>query len=202
MTAEAPLKLIVFMGSARPGRLGGRVLSFVSAALRQRGHTTTIFDPMEIKLPVLEKPHYFYRNEKPPEILDKMANQIAEADGFVVVSAEYNHSMPPGLTNLMDHFGGSKYAFRPCAIVTYSNGQFGGVRAGIQLRSFLGELGCLTTSNMLSIPEAGKVLTETGEFSSPQEKEQWDRRAERCFTQLEYVAFAIRDRRKDHKFPQ
>jgi len=197
------LKLVVFMGSARPGRVGGRVLTYVTKLLSQRGHQVTVADPMEIKLPILEKPHFFYRGEdKPPEELDKLATQIYAADGYVVVSCEYNHSIPPGLTNLMSHFGGSKYAFRPCAIVTYSSGQFGGMRAAMQLRCFLAELGCLTTSNLLAFPEVTKILHENGEFTSPQEKDNWDRRADRCFAQLEYVAYAIKDRRKTTNFPQ
>jgi len=42
------------------------------------------------------------------------------ADAFVLVSAEYNHSIPPGLSNMLDHFGGSVYAFKPSGLVTYS----------------------------------------------------------------------------------
>ena len=34
---------------------------------------------------------------------------IKAADGYVVVTAEYNHSLPPALTSLMGHFGGSNY---------------------------------------------------------------------------------------------
>jgi len=179
------------------------VLKFILSFLRQKGHHLVLLDPLELKLPILEKAHYHYRGEdKPPEILDKIANQIGEADGFVVVSAEYNHSIPPGLTNLLDHFGGSKYAFRPCAIVTYSAGPYGGVRAAMHLRSVLGEIGCLTTSNILSFPEAAKIFTEEGEFLAPQEKDNWGKRAEKCFAQLEFVAYAIRDRRRSHGFPQ
>ncbi len=43
-----------------------------------------------------------------------------EADAYVLVSGEYNESIPPALTNMMDHFPPKAYAFKPCALVTYS----------------------------------------------------------------------------------
>ena len=56
---------------------------------------------------------------------------------FAIVSGEYNHGIPPGLKNLLDHFL-EEYFFRPSAIVCYSAGQFGGVRAAMQLRAECG----------------------------------------------------------------
>eukprot|EP01126_Amoeba_proteus_P045658 TRINITY_DN5127_c0_g2_i3.p1 TRINITY_DN5127_c0_g2~~TRINITY_DN5127_c0_g2_i3.p1 ORF type:complete len:181 (+),score=13.22 TRINITY_DN5127_c0_g2_i3:223-765(+) len=157
------LKIVVFYGSSRPGRLCDRVGKYVVNQLQERGHQVDIVDPIELKLPVLEKPHFFYAPGTAPPELDRVARQILDADGYVVVSGEYNHSIPPALTNTMSHFGGSKYKFRPgtcfffslilkhlAAIVTYSAGQWGGMRAAMQLRSFLGELGCLSTSNILA----------------------------------------------------
>ena len=47
------------------------------------------------------------------------------ADAFVIVTAEYNHSIPPALSNTLDHFL-EEYFWRPSAIVCYSAGAFGG----------------------------------------------------------------------------
>jgi len=196
-----PAHVVVFIGSARPGRLGGRVAKYAVSVLEKRGYRVSVIDPIELQLPVLEKPHFFYRGEdKPPPKLDAAANLVASADGYVVVSGEYNHSIPPALSNTMSHFGGSKYAFKPCAIVTYSGGQWGGVRAAVQLRAFLGELGCLSTSNILSFPEAGTILAEDGTLIK--DAEIWNTRADRCFNQLHYVMEAMRAHRKSTPVPQ
>ena len=48
-------------------------------------------------------------------------------------------------------------------------GLVGGVRAGIQLRSFLGELGCISVSNMFAVPRAHVALDEDG---TPKETEE------------------------------
>ena len=47
--------------------------------------------------------------------------EARSADAFVVVSGEYNHSISPALSNLLDHFL-EEYFWRPSAIVCYSAG--------------------------------------------------------------------------------
>ena len=59
-----------------------------------------------------------------PLWLTFLENKIKEADGYVIVSGEYNESIPPALTNMMDHFPPRAYAFKPCAIVSYSASKF------------------------------------------------------------------------------
>ena len=78
-------------------------------------------DPLELKLPLLEKPLHFYKDQtEAPQILQECGQKVREADAFVVVSGEYNHTIPPALTNLMDHFPLSAYSYKPSAIVCYS----------------------------------------------------------------------------------
>ena len=120
-------------------------------------------DPVEKKLPLLEKAAFFYRSgEEKPATLVEMEEQIRAADAYVVVSGEYNHSIPPALANMMDHFGGSCYAYKPSGIVCYSPGIFGGMRAAMQLRCFLAELGCLSVSNIFGIPKVHEAIAEDG----------------------------------------
>ena len=57
-----------------------------------------------------------------PAWLLEANQQIEQADGFVIVSSEYNCSLPPALSNMMDHFPPASYRHRPCSIVTYSMG--------------------------------------------------------------------------------
>merc|ERR1719433_1001801 len=160
----AGLKTVVFMGSARnkaahwggPTRLGTRVLKFVTSQLKERGHEVTVMDPLEIPSlsGTIQVPAFYYKpNEKPAE-LQKWEAVVKAADCFVIVSCEYNHSIPPSLTTIMSHFGGSLYKCKCSAIVCYSNGQYGGMRAAMQMRALTGELGCLSTSNILGVPKA------------------------------------------------
>ena len=69
--------------------------------------------------------HYYEDKTKVPLWLTFLENnKIKEADGYVIVSGEYNESIPPALTNMMDHFPPRAYAFKPCAIVSYSASKF------------------------------------------------------------------------------
>src|SRR5215469_6473795 len=124
----------VLLGSVRSERVGIRAAKWVIAELERRGHEAILVDACELELPLLDKMWKEVRNDPPPEYaelhakLAPLAKLYARADGFCIVSAEYNHSIPPGLSNLIDYFL-EEYFFRPSAIVCYSPGPFGGVRA-------------------------------------------------------------------------
>ena len=62
----------------------------------------------------------------------------------------------------MGTFGGSNYTLKPSAIVTYSPGPWGGMRAAVALRPFLSELGCLPVSKLTGYPDAGELFNEDG----------------------------------------
>lgn len=80
-------------------------------------------------------------------------------DVFLIVTGEYNHSIPPALKNLLDHFQ-TEYFFKPSAIASYSAGNFGGVRSAVHLRVILGELGMPAISSMLPFPVIGNLFDE------------------------------------------
>lgn len=151
-------------------------------------------DPEVLDLPLLKKPFHFYQDRsQAPKVLQDTNKLIAEADAFVLVTAEYNHSMPPALTNMMDHFPIVSYKFTPSAIMSYSMGPFGGVRATIQARSFLGELGSPNCQYILPVPTINKSLTEDG-YAAP-DNTRLDTNAEKLINELEWYATAL----KNHK---
>jgi NAD(P)H-dependent FMN reductase len=102
-----------------------------------------------------------YDKGKAPAVLEQLASLYRSGDGFVVVSGEYNHSIPPALSNLLDHFL-EEYFFRPSAIVCYSSGAFGGVRAAMQLRAMLSELGMPSISSLFPIPRIQQAFDPAG----------------------------------------
>ncbi len=103
-------------------------------------HVVAVVDSLEYQLPFLDLMYKEYEDGKAPAAMETVAEVLRTADGFVIVSAEYNHSIPAALKNLLDHFQ-SEYLYKPSGIVTYSAGPFGGVRALVNLRGILAELG-------------------------------------------------------------
>ena len=101
------------------------------------------------------------REKQAPEALTRLAGQIKAADAFIIVSGEYNHSIPPALSNLLDHFL-EEYFWKPSAIACYSAGPFGGVRAAMQLRAMLGELGMPSIPSLFPVPKVQDAFEPDG----------------------------------------
>jgi len=185
-----PLDLLVVFGSVRRDRKGIGLARFLAQAIRDRGHAATLVDPMEDQLPLLDRMYKEYPKGEAPEVLERLAGQIRAADGIVVVSAEYNHSIPPALSNLLDHFL-EEYAWKPSAIACYSAGPFGGVRAAMQLRMMLGELGMPSIPSLLPVPKVQDAFYDNG---LPKD-EAYRKRAARFLGELEWYAGALQTAR-------
>ena len=186
-----PLNLPVILGSVRRDRVGLRVARWAVAALTGRGHQAPLVDPVEYPLPLLDRMYKEYPKGQAPEVLERLAGVIRAADGYVIVSAEYNHSVPPALSNLLDHFL-EEYFFKPSAIVSYSAGPFGGVRAAMQLRAMLAEMGMSSIPSLLPFPKAQDLLTPDGEPTGDRP----GRAAVRFLAELEWYAHALKAARE------
>ncbi|XP_055331524.1 NAD(P)H-dependent FMN reductase PA1204-like [Paramacrobiotus metropolitanus] len=160
MVPAAGLHFILFFGSVRDPRNADRVAPYVIKAFEDRNVTVTVFDAKEMHFDSVIKPiQYYGRNETKPAELMKFNTEIKKADGFIVMTAEYHGQIAPGLLNLMNQFPPNSYVFRPSAIVAYSKGRFGGIRAAMQLRTYLADIGTLQMPAILSIPFVEQAFT-------------------------------------------
>ena len=160
------LSIPILLGSMRSDRMGPRAARLVMCELKRRGHVPHLVDPLELQLPLLDRMYKEHPSGEAPELLERLAELYRNADGFLIVSGEYNHGIPAALKNLLDHFL-EEYFWRPSGIVCYSAGQFGGVRAAMQLRMTLAELGMSSIPSLLPIPRIGQALDEEGKPSDP-----------------------------------
>ena len=184
------LSVPVIYGSVRSDRQGIRAARLMTARLQARGHAAVLIDPLERKLPLLDRMYKEYRGDA-PAVLEELATIYRAADGFVIVSGEYNNGIPPALKNLLDHFL-EEYFWRPSAIVCYSSGSFGGVRAAMQLRMTLGELGMPSIPSILPFPQIGSTLGEAGEPADPRA----EARIGRFLDEFEWYATALQTQRR------
>lgn len=75
-----------------------------------------------------------------PAAVTRMADAIAKADGVIIVSPEYNYSMPGALKNAIDWLSrlpNQPFSNKPVAIQSASMGVFGGARMQYHLRQTL-----------------------------------------------------------------
>lgn len=156
-------------------------------------HEIELVDVLDYPLEAVFKPHFAYAKSKAPALLSQLADKIQSSDGYIMISPEYNHSMSPALANLLNHFGSTLFSYKPSAIVTYSAGQWGGMRAAIGMRTFLSELGCIPVSAMIHVPKAQQAFSDQGVALT--EENAWLDYFSRSFNQLLWWAQAA----KEHK---
>ena len=191
--------VVVLQGSLRSERMGDRVAKWVVSRLEARGHEAVLVDAAKLRLPLLDKmwkeikggsdARYAGLREK----LRPLAELYERVDGFAIVSGEYNHSIPPALTNLLDYFL-EEYFYRPSAIVCYSATPFGGVRAAMQLRALLAEVGMSSIPSIQPIPKVGEALSAEGVALTQQLAEKSDK----FFAEFDWYMAALKAGRSLH----
>jgi NAD(P)H-dependent FMN reductase len=186
-----PLLFPVILGSVRRDRQGIKAARYIIDKLEARGDEPVLVDPCEKELPLLDRMYKEHPKGEAPPLLEELAELFRRADGFVIVSGEYNQSVPPALKNLLDHFL-EEYFWRPSAIVSYSAGRFGGVRAAVALRTILAEMGMPSVPSVLAIPTIGSALNDDGSTN-----EAWiDKAADRFLEEFEWYATALKRQRE------
>ena len=169
---QVPLKTVVILGSTREKRIGGTVGEYICSQLETRGgHDVTVLDPRELHdgffMRLMEKAFFHYKKgESVPPALTSTSKVLRDADAYIICTPEMNHTIAPGLTNLMNYFGSSIYSKKPSGIATYSAGVWGGARCGVALRPYLSELGCLPVSATFQLSQAWRngTFDENGQL--------------------------------------
>lgn len=164
--------------------------------LNQRNHQVIFADAKEYDFAILDRMYKEYGKGQAPAKMEELAEHIRTADGFVIVAGEYNHSIQPRLSNLMDHYL-EEYFFRPAGIVCYSAGSFGGVQAAIQLRAFLSEMGMPTISSIFAISKIGDSLNKAG----VSQEAALTKRVSQFLDELEWYEEALQRQRKEKGNP-
>lgn len=186
------LRIAVIYGSVRGERRQGiKAARFVIAKLEQRGHAVTLVDPLQHELPLLNRMYKEFEDGEAPEAMQQVSQILEQAEGFIIVSAEYNHGEPAALKNLLDHFQ-REYLYKPSGVVTYSAGPFGGVRALMSLRAILAELGTPSIPSAFPISNIGTAFGEDGTALEPA----YDRRINKFLDEFEWYAKALRNARE------
>ena len=112
--------VVVVSGSVRPNSANSKVLPVVVSALEARGANVTVADLVILDLP-------FYNDPLPtsaPEFASTdervlaWTKLVADADGVVLVTPEYNHTMSPVQLNAIDWIG-KEWEDKPIALIGY-----------------------------------------------------------------------------------
>lgn len=156
-----PLNTAVIYGSVRRDRQGIKAARFIANKLEQRGHDVAFVDAKALALPMLDLRYKEYAQGEAPDAMQKIHDMLLAADGFIIVSGEYNHGIPPALKNLLDHYL-PEYRRKPSGIVSYSAGTFAGVRVHESLREVMATLGSPAIPAVFTISKVAESFDDAG----------------------------------------
>ncbi|WP_424887392.1 NADPH-dependent FMN reductase [Streptomyces sp. XH2] len=186
--SQTPLKLAVIMASVRENRFGPTVANwFAKKAEAHGGFEVDFIDLADHELP------YVISHQPSAEVtetLSKITPRLEQADAFVVVTPEYNHSFPASLKSLIDwHY--TQWQAKPVGLVSYG-GLSGGLRSAEQLRPIFAELHAVTIREQISFHTAWEQFDENGE---PKDEAGTSVAAKTQLDQLVWWAEALREAR-------
>ncbi len=166
-------KLLVIVGSTRPTRAADLVVPWLTEKVSQHpAFDAEVVDLRDWPLPIFAEHFGTIGDINDPSYSEPLVkawnNKIKGADAFVVVTPEYNHSVPGGLKNAIDSVWLS-FGFRnkPVAFVSYGGGQVGGVRAIEHLAHIFVETESVPIRNSLVIPFVTSAFDESGQPKNP-----------------------------------
>jgi NAD(P)H-dependent FMN reductase len=181
------LNTVVIYGSVRNQRQGIKAARFLTSKLRARDHDVTLIDPVEYPLPLLDLRFSEFDEGAAPAAMQQVADILDAADGFIVVSGEYNGGIPPALKNLLDHFL-PQYRRKACAIATYSAGMFAGTKTHAPLRLTMSQLGAPPIPATFVVPQVQKAFDEDGNALDDAHHQ----RADKFIDEYEWYADALK----------
>lgn len=155
MAKDGPLVFAVLLGSLRKASFH----AMIARALPELAPAGVTIRPLES---VRDYPHYDadLQADGFPEIVTRTADAIRAADALVVVTPEYNYSIPGALKNAIDWLSrlpNQPFAGKPVAIQTASQGPLGGIRCQYHLRQSM----VFLDGRMLNKPEIAVGAVQT-----------------------------------------
>jgi NAD(P)H-dependent FMN reductase len=98
------VKIGIIIGSTRPERNGEAVAKWVYELSKKRNDAEfELIDIADYNLPLLDEPYPPSLNKYTKDHTKKWSAKIAEFDGYIFVTPEYNHSTFGALKNAIDY---------------------------------------------------------------------------------------------------
>jgi NAD(P)H-dependent FMN reductase len=141
-------KIAVVIGSTRQGRHTDKLAKWVAKDIKAKKTDVELLDLREYPMPFLDEamsPRY-NPERKPNAETQKWLDKIAQFDGYVFVTPEYNRTTSAVLKNAIDVLG-HEIDDKPVALVAH--GSSGGAQAVANLRMAVPGVGAVTIPQAL-----------------------------------------------------
>ncbi|HRJ06741.1 MAG TPA: NAD(P)H-dependent oxidoreductase [Candidatus Saccharibacteria bacterium] len=155
------MKIAVVVGSVRENRVSDRLAKWVVDEVGKLANVETI-DLKDYPMPFMDEaisPRFNPERQPVPEV-KRWLDKIAEFDGYVFVTPEYNRSTSGVLKNAIDYLD-FQMEKKPVALVAH--GSTGGAQAVASLRMALPGVGAVTVPQALFFTDwVAKAIDEEG----------------------------------------
>ncbi len=156
-------RIKIILGSTRPGRFGEQPAKWLMEQTKTiKDHAFELIDLKEVNLPFLDEPSPPMMRQYTKDHTKAWSKVIDEADGFVFVTGEYDHSIPAALKNAID-FLFHEWNYKPASFVSYGSAA-GGARSVEHLRGVCGEVKMYDLREQLLLADYYNNLDEAGNY--------------------------------------
>ncbi|MEO8528613.1 MAG: NAD(P)H-dependent oxidoreductase [Pseudolysinimonas sp.] len=153
------LKLMIIVGSVRPGRVGLPIAQWVKAEVEKTGRFEIDFvDLKELALPFMDEPNHPKLKQYTQAHTFAWSERVAAADAFIFVTPEYNYSYSPALKNALD-FLNVEWWRKPLGFVSYG-GVSSGTRGVTSLMPTVAGLGLVRVGANVELTFGGKQVID------------------------------------------
>ncbi|MGV1034043.1 MAG: NADPH-dependent FMN reductase [Microbacteriaceae bacterium] len=153
-------RIAIIIGTTRQGRFSEQPAHWIARLAEQRDDLQAeLIDLRDWPLPFFDEPKPIAQTPPQLELARRWEAKLAEFDGYIFVTAEYNHGIPAVLKNAID-YAYAEFNRKPAACVSY--GGVSGARAVEQLRLVLIELQAAPLRNAVHIPGSQQQQIASG----------------------------------------
>ncbi len=182
----------ILAGSVRPGRFNIQPATWIYEIAKKRSDISVeLLDLQQINLPFLDEAAPPSMNQYTKEHTKKWSKTIAEADGFIFVTPEYNHSYSPALKNAIDYLY-YEWNYKPVSFVSYGS-LAGGARAVEHLRGIAAEIKMYDLREQIMLPNYWENVSKEGKY---QFTDRHEKSANDILGQLTFWAKIMKEARK------
>jgi len=183
-------KILVFAGSARKDSFNKKLAAVAATEAREAGGEVTLADLADYEAPVYHGD--LEETDGLPQSMRGFKALVNSHDAMIIVTPEYNGSVPPLLVNTLswvsrpegDEEACSAFVGKKAALAATSPGGLGGVRVIPRLRDYLAELGVVTIPGFATVPSAYGAFGEDGTLTDSRAHEMVRKLAENIVSSI------------------
>lgn len=164
------MSILVFAGSVRRESVNRKLARVAAQAVEAAGGQATLLELADYPMPLYDGD--LEAEGGPPENAFRLQEAIAAHAGLIVVSPEYNHSIPALLKNTLDWVsrtprvrGANPFAGKVAGLMAASPGGLGGLQGLDTVQRVLTTVGALVLPRVVAVPHADRAFDAEGRLT-------------------------------------